>query len=116
MSYAENGVSVMETPDHEIMQDFDDMSAAWSGSNGSARDGEGGSMDMFMEHREKMRCFLQHHITWRVVWTSPIDEMLPYDIRHGLVETGGTTDAIDEDDWVLLLPLRRVTRRHLILN
>ena len=106
----------METPDHQIMQDFDDVSAAWSGSSGNARDGERGSMDKFMEHREKMRCFFQHHITWRVVWTSPIDEMLPYDIRHGLVETGGTTDAIDEGDWVLLLPLRRVTRSHLVPN
>ena len=116
MSYAETGVSVMETPDNEIMQDFDDVSAAWSGSSGSARDSEGGWMDKFMEHHEKMRCFLQHHVTWRAVWTSPIDEMLPYDIRHGLTETGGTTDAIDEGDWVLLLPLRWITRSHLVPN
>lgn len=98
------------------MQGFDDMVAAWSGSDDSARNGEGGRIDSFMEHREQMRCFLQYHITWRVVWASPINEMLPYDIRHGLVETGGTADAIDETDWELLLPLRRVTRRHVVPN
>ena len=92
------------------------MSAARNGFDGSARDGESGWMDKFMEHHEQMRCFLRYHLTWRAVWTSPIDEMLQYDIRHGLVETGGTTDAIDEGDWVLLLPLRRVTRRHFVLN
>ena len=92
------------------------MSAARNGSSGSARDGEGGWMDKFMEHHEQMRCFLRYHLTWRAVWSSPIDEMLPYDIRHGLVETGGTTDAIDEGDWVLLLPLRRVTKQHFVLN
>ena len=98
------------------MQDFDDVSAAWSDSSGSTGDSEGGWMDKFMEHREKMRCFLQYHITWRAVWNSPISEMLPYDIRHGLTETGGTTDSIDEGDWMILLPLRRVTRSHLIPN
>lgn len=98
------------------MQGFDDMSAARNGFDGGTHDGEGGWIDKFMEHREQMRYFLQYHIAWRVVWNSPIDEMLLYDIRHGLVETGGTTDAIDEDDWVLLLPLRRVTRRHFVLN
>jgi hypothetical protein len=98
------------------MQGFDDMNAARSDSSGNTRDGEGGWMDSFMRHRERMRYFLRYHIAWRVVWTSPIDEMLPYDIRHGLTETGGTTDVIDENDWVLLLPLRRVTRRHFIFN
>jgi len=92
------------------------MSTARSDFDAGARDGEGGWADKFMEHREQMRCFLQFHITWRVVWLSPIAEMLPYEIRHSVVETGGTTDAIDEDDWMLLLPLRRVTRRHFVLN
>lgn len=92
------------------------MSAARHSYSGSARDGEDGWMGDFMEHHEQMRGFLRYHLTWRAIYVSPIEEMLPYDIRHGLVETGGTIDSIDEGDWVLLLPLRRVTRRHLILN
>ena len=98
------------------MQGFDDIGAARSDSSGDAHDGEDSWMDKFMAHHEQMRNFLRHHVTWRLVWTSPIDEMLPYDIRHGLMETGGTTDVIDENDWVLLLPLRRVTRRHFVPN
>jgi hypothetical protein len=95
---------------------FDDMSAVLGGPDGNARDSEGSRVDRFTEHCEKMRFFLQYHTAWRTVWPPPIDEMLPYDIRHGLVETGGVFDAIDGSDWVLLLPLRRVTRRHVVLN
>ena len=98
------------------MQSFDDTNAARSGFNGSTGGGEGSWMDSFIEHCEQMRYFLQYHVTWRVVWTSPIIEMMKYDVRHGLVETGGTADAIDETDWILLLPLRRVTRRHFVPN
>ena len=98
------------------MLGFDDMSAARNDFDGGARDGESGWMDRFMEHHEQMRCFLQYHIAWRVVWTSPINEMLTYDVRHSLVETGGMTDTMDETDWVLLLPLRTVTRRNFVPN
>jgi hypothetical protein len=63
-----------------------------------------------------MRCFLDYHIAWRTVWPPQIDEMLLYDIRHGLAETGGVFDAVDGSDWALLLPLRRVTRRYIVLN
>jgi hypothetical protein len=42
--------------------------------------------------------------------------MLPYDIRHALAETGGKAAVIDETDWALLLPLRRVTARHIVPN
>ena len=98
------------------MQGFDDIDAVRKDSGDNTRGGEGDWMDSFMKHREQMRCFLRYHVTWRAVWTSPIDEMLPYDIQHGLTETGGTTDSIDENDWVLLLPLRRVARRHFVFN
>jgi hypothetical protein len=92
------------------------MSAAQSGSDSGARDVEDGRIDSFRKHCEQMRCFLQYHVACRAVWASPADGMLPYDIRHALVETGGKADAIDETDWVLLLPLRRVTRRHIVPN
>ena len=95
---------------------FDVMSAVLGGSDGSERREEVSRIDRFMEHCEKMRCFLQYHISWRTVLTPQIDEMLPYDIRHGLLETGGVFDAIDEADWALLLQLRRVTGRHVVLN
>ncbi|HEY40296.1 MAG TPA: hypothetical protein G4O18_00355 [Dehalococcoidia bacterium] len=92
------------------------MSVVWGGSDGGARFGERSQIDRFIEHSERMRSFLRYHVNWRAVWTSPIDKMLPYDIRHGLAETGGIFDAIDGSDWELLLPLRRVTRRHIVLN
>jgi len=92
------------------------MSVARSGFDSGAHDEESTWIDKFMEHREQIQYFLQYHIAWRVVWSSPIDDMLPYDVRHGLVDTGGTTAVIDEDDWVLLLPLRRITRRHFVIN
>jgi hypothetical protein len=92
------------------------MSAAQSGSDSGARNVEDGWMDRFMKHCEQMRCFLQYHVAWRVFWDSPIDRMLPYDIRHALAETGGKAAVIDETDWALLLPLRRVTARHIVPN
>jgi hypothetical protein len=92
------------------------MSAVRGGSDGSTRNDEGSRLDKFIEHCEKMRCFIQYHVAWRTVWTPPIDEMLPYDVRYGLEETGGAFDAIDGSDWALLLPLRRVARRYIVLN
>ncbi len=92
------------------------MSAAQSGSDSGARNVEGDWMDRFVKHCEQMRCFLQYHVAWRGLWASPVDRMIPYDIRHGLVETGGKASVNDESDWTLLLPLRRVTKRHIVPN
>ena len=73
-------------------------------------------MEGLIEHCEGMKCFLQYHVTWRVARTSPIDEMLLYDVRHGLTETGGTFNVIDRTDLLFFLPLREVTRRQIIPN
>ena len=92
------------------------MSTPQNGPDNGARNVEDGWMDSFIKHREQMRCFLQYHVTPRMVWASAIDTMLPYDIRHTLTDTGGRVDIIDETDWALLLPLRRVTRKHIVPN
>ena len=73
-------------------------------------------MDSFIAHCEQMQRFLRSHIAWRAVWTAPIDEMLIYDVRYSLLETGGMAKTVDGTDWMLLLPLCRVTRRHFVSN
>ena len=70
----------------------------------------------FSEHCEYMKCFLQHHNAWRLSRTFPMEKMLPYDVRHGLVEAGGSSEIISEADWCLLLPLRKITRKLIITN
>ncbi len=92
------------------------MSAARGSSDGGVSNDWGGWMEGLIEHCEGMRCFLQYHITWQGARTSPIDEMLLYDVRHGLSETGGTFNVIDGAEWLLLLPLRTVTRRQIVPN
>jgi hypothetical protein len=92
------------------------MSTARGSSNGGVSNDWSGWMEGLAEHCEDMRCFLQCHTTWQEARTSPIDEMLPYDVRHGLSETGGTFNVTDETDWLLLFPLRTVTRRQVVPN
>ncbi|UCB42150.1 MAG: hypothetical protein JSV77_06675 [Dehalococcoidales bacterium] len=92
------------------------MSAARGSWDGGVSSDWSGWMEGLIEHCKGMRCFLRYHITWQVARTSPIDEMLLYDVRHGLPETGGTVNAFDEIDWLLLLPLRAVTRRQIVSN
>ena len=92
------------------------MSAAQNGYDSGARDVEDDWMNSFMNHCEQMRCFLQYHVAWRGLWASSVDRMSHYDVRHTLTETGGKADVIDETDWALLLPLRRVTMRHVVPN
>jgi len=72
-------------------------------------------MEGLTEHCETMKCFLQHHNNRPVTRTTPIDEMLLYDVRHSLAETGGT-GVIDEGDLLFLVPMRVVTRRRIAPN
>jgi hypothetical protein len=93
------------------------MSAARGSSDGGVSNDWNGWMEGLIEHCEDMRCFLQyHHATGQGARTSPIDEMLLYDVRHGLSETGGTFNVIDETEWLFLLSLRMVTRRQIVPN
>ncbi|HEY31796.1 MAG TPA: hypothetical protein G4O10_01675 [Dehalococcoidia bacterium] len=92
------------------------MNAAWDSWDGSVSNNWRGWLEGLIEHYEGMRCFLQYHIRWQMARLSPIDEMLIYDVRHGLIETGGTANVIDETDWLFLLPLREVTRRQIVIN
>ena len=75
-----------------------------------------GEMEGFIEHCECMNDFLRHHDARQTGWTSPVNKMLPYDVRYGLLETGGSAEALGEADWCLLLPLREVTGRQVVPN
>jgi len=91
------------------------MSSARGSSDGGVSNDWNGWMEAFTEHCENMKCFLKHHDNWPVPRTSPINEMLFYDIRHGLTETGGT-GVIGESDLLFLVPIRVVTRRRIAPN
>ena len=92
------------------------MSIIWGNYESEASSDNDSWMRGFSEHCEYMKCFLQYHSAWRLARTSPMEKMLPYDVRHGLVEAGGSAEIIDETDWLLVLPLRRVTRRQFVPN
>ena len=78
--------------------------------------GEDVCRDPFSQHAERMRDFLRSHLTLLIVRTTPLAGMVPYDVRHNLVETGGSVDTIDKGDWPLLVPLREVTGRQVVPN
>ena len=92
------------------------MSAVWGSLDGGVRDDGSGWIEAFIDHCEFMRGFRHYHGNWQVKQTSLSGKMLPYDVRYSLSETGGSEEALDETEWQLILPLRRVTGRQVALN
>ena len=72
--------------------------------------------DAFLEHARRMKRFFRSHPTMLVVRIVRVHQMVPYDARHSLVETGGSAGVVDSADWPILAPLRALTGRQVWLN
>lgn len=70
----------------------------------------------FFEHKEKMRLFRTSHINLNDAGKEFFETMVPYNIRHNLVETGGNIIFEDEQYWLTLVPVNEVTGRRFLRN
>ncbi len=92
------------------------MASEDGGRSDEFASGESSRRDDFLEHIDRMRRFLTSHRSIVVVRITTSDKLVPYSVRCGLPETGGTAEAIEETDWLFLAPLREVTGRQVVLN
>ena len=72
--------------------------------------------ESFMEHKEKMKLFRTSHTNLNDAARDYFNAMVSYNIRHNLVEKGGTAIFEDEYFWMTLVPVNEVTGRQFLRN
>ncbi len=92
------------------------MASPWPQSNDPDRRDESGEMESFLRHIEHMRRFFEAHEVVVTIQVVPVQELAAYDASHARIDGGGTHEAMDDDDWMLLVPLRGVSERQVVAN
>ena len=92
------------------------MASPWEQFSDPGRRDESGEMESFLKHIEHMRRFFEAHEVVVTIQVVPVQELCAYDAGHARVDGGGTSEVLEEGDWMFLVPLRGVCERQIVAN